>query len=165
MALIKNKKIVPSDAWQHVADNQPVPETGDVVLGLARVLAEPGLLKGQSGKVGIRLDPGDDVHQAKDFLGQVSLVTIHFPKFGDGRGYTKARLLRERFKHQGELRAVGEVLADQLFYMFRCGIDSMELAEGKDVEAALRALEDFSVTYQAATDEPRPLYRRIHRGA
>ncbi len=164
MALIKNKRAVPADGWQYIDDDKPVPETGDVVLGLSRVLAEPALLQGRSGKVGIRLDPADDINAARDFLGQVSLVTIHFPKFGDGRGYTKARLLRERLKYTGEIRAVGEVLADQLFYMLRCGIDSMELVDGKDVNAALRALEDFSVTYQAATDDPRPLYRRAQRG-
>lgn len=165
MALIKNKQVVPNDGWQHVADDQPVPAQGDVVIGLARVLAEPSLLQGRSGQLGLRLEPNDEVQSLAAFLPQLSLVAINFPKFGDGRGYTKARILRERFGYKGELRAVGEVLADQLFYMFRCGIDSMALAAGKDVDAALRALEDFSVTYQAATDEPRPLYRRAQRGA
>jgi uncharacterized protein (DUF934 family) len=92
-------------------------------------------------------------------------VAINFPKFGDGRGYTKARLLRERFAYKGEVRAVGEVLGDQLFYMARCGFDAFALVDGKDTQAALRCLQDFSVTYQAATDEARPLYRRVNRGA
>ena len=72
---------------------------------------------------------------------KVDLVAITFPKFGDGRGYSKARLLRERFGYKGELRAVGEVLGDQLFYMHRCGFDAFELVDGKDVAAALRCLE------------------------
>jgi uncharacterized protein (DUF934 family) len=72
--------------------------------------------------------------------------------------------LRERYGFKGELRAVGEVLTDQLFYMLRCGFDSFLLADGKDTQAALDAFHTFSVTYQGATDDNRPLYRRTHRG-
>jgi uncharacterized protein (DUF934 family) len=72
--------------------------------------------------------------------------------------------LRERYHYQGELRAVGEVLTDQLFYMLRCGFDSFQLADGKDTQAALDAFHTFSVTYQGATDDARPLFRRAHRG-
>jgi uncharacterized protein (DUF934 family) len=112
----------------------------------------------------VRVDPEDELSDAAKLLPKVALVAINFPKFGDGRGYSKARLLRERFGFKGELRAVGEVLADQLQYMLRCGFDAFELAPGKDVAAALHAMRDFSVTYQAATDDPRPLYRRVARG-
>jgi uncharacterized protein (DUF934 family) len=164
MALLKDKKLVKDDPWVYVADNQPIPESGDVIVGYARWDREDGDLSKRNGRLGLRIDPEDDLLQVITHLPKVSVLAISFPKFGDGRGYTKARLLRERYKYQGELRAVGEVLGDQLFFMLRCGFDSFELAAGKDVELALRCFDDFSVTYQAATDDPRPLYRRAHRG-
>jgi uncharacterized protein (DUF934 family) len=164
MALIKDKRVVDNDPWIAVADDQPIPATGDVLISwqrFDRCDIEP---ETRDGRVGLRIAPEDDLLQVITHLPKVSLVAIDFPKFGDGRGYTKARLLRERYQYKGELRAVGEVLADQLFYMLRCGFDSFQLAAGKDTQAALRAFETFSVKYPAATDEPRPLYVRAHRG-
>lgn len=164
MVLIKNKQVVDNDPWTYVADDQPIPETGDIVVGFARFDRDNVTYEERNGRLGLRIDPEDDLLQVITHLPKVGLVAVNFPKFSDGRGYTKARLLRERFHYSGELRAVGEVLADQLFYLSRCGCDAFELAPGKDANAAIRALQDFSVTYQAATDEPRPLYRRAHRG-
>lgn len=164
MVLIKNKQVVEGDAWQYVADDQPVPVDGDVVVGFARYDRDNFDYTKRTGRLGLRIDPEDDLMQVLTHLPKVDLVVITFPKYGEGRGYTKARLLRERFRYEGELRAVGEVLADQLFYMARCGFDAFELAPGKSAEAALRAFETFSVKYQASTDEPRPLYRRVQRG-
>ena len=85
---------------------------------------------------------------------------MNFPKFTDGRGYSSARLLRDRYSFRGEIRAIGDVLQDQLFYMKRCGIDAYALREDKDIVAALASLRDFSETYQAAVDQPQPLFRR-----
>ena len=164
MVLIKDKHIVADDPWTYVADDQPVPPSGDVVVGFARFDRDDFDYDARKGRLGLRIDPEDDLLQVITHLPKVGLITVSFPKFGDGRGYTKARLLRERFNYHGELRAVGEVLSDQLFYMLRCGFDAFELVAGKDVEEALRALEGFSVRYQAATDDPAPLYRRVQRG-
>jgi uncharacterized protein (DUF934 family) len=88
------------------------------------------------------------------------MVAVHFPKFNDGRGYSSARLLRERLGFAGELRAVGDVLRDQLFLLARCGFDSFALRADQDPASALSAFKDFSVRYQAATDEVLPLFRR-----
>jgi uncharacterized protein (DUF934 family) len=165
MALIKGDRIVPDDGFRWFADDQALPAEGNLLVSLARFERDAAALAGHQGKVGLRVDPEDDLSRVVPLLSKVQLVAIHFPKFGDGRGYSKARLLRERHGYRGELRAVGEVLADQLFYMTRCGFDAFELVEGKDVQAALHALKGFSVTYQAATDDPRPLYRRVKRGA
>ncbi len=164
MVLIKDKHVVADDPWTHVADDQPVPATGDVLVGFARFDRDDYDYGARKGRLGLRIDPEDDLMQVVTHLPKIALVAVNFPKFGDGRGYTKARLLRERFGWQGELRAVGEVLSDQLFYMLRCGFDAYELVAGKDVDEALRALEGFSVRYQAATDDPTPLYRRVQRG-
>jgi uncharacterized protein (DUF934 family) len=165
MPLIKNKQLVANDSYTLVADDADLPAAGDVIVGLKRFLADEAALRARGGKVGVRIDPENEVNEAALAVAKADLVALSFPKFGDGRAYSKARLFRERFGYKGELRAVGEVLADQLQYMWRCGIDAFALAEGKDVAAALRAIDDFSVTYQGATDDPRPLYRRVTRGA
>ncbi|MDB4972590.1 MAG: Oxidoreductase in sulfite reduction [Myxococcaceae bacterium] len=164
MALIKDKHLVSDDPWISVADDQPIPDSGDVIVGYARFDREDKDLTLRNGRLGLRIDPEDDLLQVVTHLPKVGVLAINFPKFGDGRGYTKARLLRERYGYKGELRAVGEVLGDQLFFMLRCGFNAFELAPGKNVELALKCFDDFSVTYQAATDDPRPLYRRAHRG-
>jgi uncharacterized protein (DUF934 family) len=164
MALLKDHKVVANDPWLLVKDDQPVPAQGDVILGWARFDREDTDFCAREGRLGFRIDPEDDLLQVITHLPKVELIAIHFPKFGDGRGYSKARLLRERYHFKGELRAVGEVLTDQLFYMLRCGFDSFQLADGKDTQAALDAFQTFSVTYQGATDDARPLFRRAHRG-
>lgn len=164
MALIKHKQLVHNDPWLSIADDQPIPSTGDIIIGYTRFDREDADLSARNGRLGLRIEPEDDLLQLVTHLPKVSLIAINFPKFGDGRGYSKARLLRERYGYKGELRAVGEVLGDQLFYMLRCGFDAFELAPGKDPQLALKCFADFSVTYQAATDDPRPLYRRAHRG-
>ncbi|GEK74144.1 MULTISPECIES: DUF934 domain-containing protein [Halomonas] len=98
-------------------------------------------------------------------LDAAPLVAIDFPKFTDGRGYSIARLLRERHGYQGQIRAIGDVLIDQLFYMSRCGFDAFLLREDQIVEDALNALSTFSRSYQPGTDDPEPLFRRRLREA
>jgi uncharacterized protein (DUF934 family) len=164
MPLLKNRAVVTSDSWTFVKDEEPVPASGDVVLSASRFLREHAALHSRSGRLGALLEPTDDVYELGPHAGQLALVAVNFPKFGDGRGYSHARLLRERYAFTGEVRAIGEVLADQLFYMQRVGFDAFQLVDGKDVNAAIRAFEDFSVTYQADAHEKRPLFRRIARG-
>jgi uncharacterized protein (DUF934 family) len=165
MPLIKHKQLVTDDSYVLVADDAELPAHGDVIVGLKRFLAGEATLRARGAKVGVRIDPEDEVGEAQRALATADLVALSFPKFGDGRAYSKARLFRERFAYKGELRAVGEVLADQLQYMARCGIDAFALSEGKDVAAALRAMDDFTVKYQGDTVDPLPLYRRVTRGA
>ncbi len=164
MPLIKNKQVVANDPWIFVRDGEPVAGSGDALVTLPRFLAEETELLARAGRVGVMLEPTDDITGLVPHVSKLKLIALHFPKFGDGRGYSQARLLRERLGYKGELRAVGEVLGDQLAYMLRCGMDSFYLLDGKDVSAAIRCFDDFSFAYQAATDEPRPLYRRVARG-
>lgn len=91
---------------------------------------------------------------------EAPLIAIDFPRFTDGRGYSIARLLRERHGYGGQIRAVGDVLIDQLFYMSRCGFNAFSLREDQIVEDALRALDSFSLSYQPGTDTTEPLFRR-----
>lgn len=96
-------------------------------------------------------------------LAEAPLIAIDFPAFTDGRGYTLARLLRERHGYAGEIRAIGDVLVDQLFYMSRCGFDALALREDQHLDDALRALGAFSVSYQPAVDVREPLFNRRMR--
>ena len=108
----------------------------------------------------LRLEPTDDPAAVADRLGRVARIEVNFPKFGDGRGYSIARLLRERYGYKGELRAVGEVVRDHLFYMESCGFDAFLLREGEDPVEALTGFEDFSESYSASVTRPLPLFRR-----
>jgi uncharacterized protein (DUF934 family) len=108
----------------------------------------------------VRLEPADDPASIADRLDRVARVEVNFPKFGDGRGYSIARLLRERYGYKGELRAVGEVVRDHLFYMESCGFDAFLLRDGEDPVEALTGFEDFSEAYQASVTRPVPLFRR-----
>lgn len=108
----------------------------------------------------IRLEPTDDPGSVVAELGRVTRVEVNFPKFGDGRGFSIGRLLRERYGYKGELRAVGHITRDHLFFMESCGFDAFELREGEDPHEALAALDDFSESYQASVTRPLPLFRR-----
>ena len=106
------------------------------------------------------LEPTDDPRSLAERLPGLKLIAINFPKYGDGRGYSIARLLRERYGYKGELRAIGVVARDHLQLMVQCGFDSFQLREGEDAQAALAGLEDFTEVYQANAAQPVPLFRR-----
>ena len=106
------------------------------------------------------LEPTDDPALVAGAVGIAGVIAINFPKFGDGRGYSIARLLRERYGYKGELRAVGEVARDHLHAMAQCGFDAFQLREGENPQEALKAFGDFSEQYQATAAQPLPLFRR-----
>ena len=91
--------------------------------------------------------------------GLSSIIALDFPAFKDGRSYSHARILRDRYNYEGELRAIGNVLRDQMFFMLRCGINCFEVTEGKNAEDALKSFNDFTVRYQAAADDAVPIYK------
>lgn len=162
MRVIKGRRVV-DDGWELLAAGAPIPPAGEVIVPLdawARWVEHPD--PARPGRVGVLLKSDQRPEQIAR-RERAPLIAIEFPKFLDGRGYSSARLLRDRLGYRGELRAVGNVLRDQLFYMARCGFDSFALEAGKDIEGALSALDDFSVAYQGASDDPRPLFRRVSR--
>lgn len=106
------------------------------------------------------LGPADDPALLAGAPAAVRVIAVNFPKYGDGRGYSIARLLRERYGYQGELRAIGAVARDHLHAMAQCGFDTFELREGEDAQAALTAFGDFSEAYQANAAQRVPLFRR-----
>lgn len=112
------------------------------------------------GEPGVLLGPADDPEALAGRLDNLAVIAIDFPQFTDGRGYSSARLLRERFGFKGEIRAVGDVFRDNLFYLSRCGFDAFALGEKDDLEASLESFADFSEAYQSSVERPQPLFRR-----
>jgi uncharacterized protein (DUF934 family) len=139
------------DPFTAVGDEQSVPP-GDVIISLARLQAEGEALLGEGRSVGVRLESHEQVEALVYDLPQLSVVALAFPKFGDGRAYSYARLLRERFGFKGEVRAVGDVLREQAGYMVRCGFDAFEPADGSSLEDWQRASQRFRHVYQRAAD-------------
>ena len=112
------------------------------------------------GDIAIWLDSDENVNDIGSDLRQFTLIALNFPVFSDGRSYTNARELRQHLNYEGEIRAIGDVLRDQMFYMARCGFDSFEIRHDQDPDVCLTAFNDFPTGYQSAIDEPNPLFRR-----
>ena len=159
--IILNRQIVP-DSWQFVGENQALPASGNLIVPLAVWREQQIALTQRAGKTGVWLKGSDDPEQlqSNNELINLLLIAVEFAQFVDGRGYSIGRLLRERYGFKGELRAVGDVLRDQLSALTRCGFNSFALKEGKSLEDALKAFDDFSDAYQNAVDQPAPYYRR-----
>jgi len=138
--------------------DQQIPE-GKVVVPLTTWLARKDQLSRRN-DLGVWLDSNEEPEGIAEDLNKLPLIAINFPKFVDGRGYSIARLIRERYQFTGELRAIGDVLLDQLFYMKRCGFNSFALRADRSSEKALAGLNTFSEVYQAGVDQPLPLFRR-----
>jgi len=153
MALLRNAR-VEDDDWVFVADDQPVPTDGPVAVSLARYQAERDRLNGRQDPLGLVLASGETPRAVAGDVGRFALICLDFPKFTDGRAYSAARLLRERFGFQGELRATGNVLRDQLAFMWRCGIDAFEIPDSVNALQWLSALNEISVHLQPAADGP-----------
>ena len=157
--LIKNKRIVP-DSWQLLkpaaeGGTPDVPLPGDWIVPLAIWTEQRTQLSqrsGSSGRCGVLLENTEDPRVLAADFDKLALIAVSFPKFTDGRGYSIARLLR-RLGWKGELRAVGDVLRDQLFYMTRCGFDAFALRADQDAQVALTAFSDFTAPYQPAIDD------------
>lgn len=146
----------------HVPDGRLI-----VPLALWQAQRDALLARADAGVLGVWLGGDDDPHTLTSDLHRLSLIAVDFPRFADGRGYSIATLLRSRLGYGGELRAIGEVLRDQFFFLSRCGFDSLQPAPGRytgaQLQAALRSLHDFSHPYQGAIDQPEPLFRRVAR--
>ena len=138
---------------------------GPTLFPLTVWLARKDEILARSAAAGVWLESGEDPVAIAGDLENLPVIAVNFPKFTDGRSYSTARLLRERYAYRGEIRAIGDVLHDQLFFMKRCGFDAYALRADKDASEALAGLGDFSETYQAAVDQPLPLFRRRENAA
>lgn len=151
--VIRARQVI-EDHWVLIEDGAEIPADVKPLLSL-KALAQSV----PSGEFGLYLNPDDEPEHAQSWFKRVALIAVRFPVFSDGRGYSTATLLR-RLGWQGELRAVGDVLRDQLFYLSRVGFDSFAIREDRSAHEALAALNDFSERYQGAADQPLPLFRR-----
>lgn len=131
--------------------------------GAALVLLTSYLAQPQSAAHGVVVSPTDDPIALAPYLQSVPLIAIDFPVFTDGRGYSIASTLRNRYRYDGDLRAIGDVLIDQLFYLRRVGFSSFALRADQDRDRAVKALRTFSEVYQGAADQPLPAFRRHAR--
>ena len=150
--------IVDDDPWQ-----LDVEADAPLILPLAawRERQSVEVLEGRAMSAdGLLLQVDDEPEDLQPFLASLPLIAIDFPSFRDGRGYSQAYLLRTRLGWQGELRAVGDVLRDQLSHMRQCGFDSFAVREDKSAADALKGLQGMSVLYGRSVIEPRPLFRR-----
>lgn len=141
------------DEWRHLDDREPVPEADAVTVSWARWQESDAALSARRSRLGLRLPNTAPVERLAAAVGRLDLVVLEFPKFTDGRAYSQARLLRGRLGFEGELRASGEVLRDQLLFMRRCGFNSFVVGERAVREDWAKAFGEFDVFYQPAQDE------------
>jgi uncharacterized protein (DUF934 family) len=146
MQIIKDEQII-DDTWSYVEDDAEL-KAGDICVSLARWKKDKPVLLNHDGKVGVRLAPADSVADIADDLKDIQLIELNFPSFGDGRCFSHAWLLRRRYHYQGELRASGQCLPDQAYYLSRVGVNAFNFAKAEDLPVALSALNDFTVNYQ-----------------
>ena len=158
MQIIKDRQII-EDHWIHLDDDTNI-VAGDITVSLTRWQTEHESLIQHEGRLGLRLSGDDPLEEIVPDLANFSLMVLIFPAFTDGRCYSFARLLRDRYDYAGEIRAQGDILMDQLFYMSQSGINSFELANPEQMDDAMAAFDDFSENYQATALKPEPLYRR-----
>ena len=145
------------DPFTSVADDQDI-VPGDVIISLARFQTEGDRLLSEGRAVGVRIEPAEEVEALAYDLPRLAVVAVAFPKYRDGRGYTSARILRERLGFKGEIRAVGEVLREQAGFMVRCGVDAFEPADGATPDQWAHAVTRHRHVYQRAADARPPAF-------
>ena len=161
--VIRQNQLVSEDAWQVVRldeDGNLPSYQQPALLPLAEWQALVAAGEGSDHLAPWLASDTELTPELGEALADAPLLGVDFPNFNDGRGYTIARLMRERFGYQGEIRAIGDVLVDQLHYMSRCGISAFALRDDQYVEDALHALSSFSVSYQTSVDQKTPLFAR-----
>jgi uncharacterized protein (DUF934 family) len=161
MPLVKGGKIS-DDPFVHVADGAELPPERNLQVPAARFLENPESLFARPGKVAVIWPNSRDVDDLLPHLDRVGGVALVFPTFRDGRAYSQARLLRERYLYRGELRATGQVLRDQFVFMLRAGFDAFEVKKQADAEAFAQTVRRYSVFYQPTGDgQITALHRRM----
>jgi uncharacterized protein (DUF934 family) len=166
--LIKNNALV-NDEWTvlrlhegEAADSINVP-AGKVIVPLPVWNCQHEALQGRK-ELGLWLASFERAEDIPDDIQRFPVIAVDFHKYTDGRGYTLAYRLRKQYGYRGELRAMGDILRDQLFFLRRVGFDTFAVRADKDINDALNGLKDFSLSYQASTDIAQPLFRRVERG-
>jgi phosphoadenosine phosphosulfate reductase len=165
MLLIKNGETV-TDNFVALADDEAVPGEGGIVASATRFLADPDAFAQRSAPTGVAWPNNRPVGELSPYLDKLNLVTLSFPTFRDGRAYSQARQLRERYRYAGELRGTGDVLRDQFLFFLRAGFNSLEIRKDADADAFQKAVSRYSMFYQDTADgRPTAAITRIARSA
>ena len=147
------------DTWALVATSDAeIPSAKKIIVPLKVWQEKPAALNGKV--VGVWLDSADDPAVLASDINNLPIIAVNFPTFKDGRGYSAAYLLRTRYNYTGELRAIGDIQRDQLFYLKRVGFNAFAVRADKDIDAALKSFNDFSDVYQGSVVQTSPLFRR-----
>jgi uncharacterized protein (DUF934 family) len=161
MPLLKSGKIV-DDVWAFVEDGRELSPGGCISVTLGRFLSEHDQLLHRNRSIGVRLNVGDDPALLAAHLGDIPMIELQFPKYTDGRAFSQAQLLRQRLGYKGEVRAIGQVLRDQLRLMIRTGFDAMVIEEA-DAEAVYEfSAHEFTEAYQAGGDARETIFQKRH---
>ncbi len=140
------------DRFERLADDDAFPQSGGVLVSLARFESEKDSLFARDGELGVWLQSSESPVAIAGDLDRLALVALDFPVFSDGRSYSSARLLRERYGFKGELRAIGDVLCEQFDFMLRSGFDSLEVQSPNAIEELNRVVREVRVVYQRTAD-------------
>ena len=164
MPLVKSGQII-EDRYVRALDDAPIPDGVPVIVPAARFLADAAELVARDAPIGVLWPNDRRVAELEPWLDELSLIALVFPKFRDGRAYSQARLLRERYGYRGELRATGDVLRDQFQFLLRAGFDLFEVKKPADAHVFAAAAARYSVFYQPSADgRPPALRRRLQHG-
>jgi uncharacterized protein (DUF934 family) len=150
MQVIKDQQII-DDNWQSLADDAEL-SAGDISVSLSRWQQEKSALLTHDGKLGIRIKPADTVADFAEDLDKIALVELDFPDFADGRLFSQAWLLRCRYGYKGEIRATGNYMPDQVFYLSRVGVNAFKPVKAEQLTIELGYLHDFTVKYQPSVN-------------
>jgi uncharacterized protein (DUF934 family) len=165
MARLIKDRVIADDQWELIrepidADALRALSGRNVILPLSSWLELHEAQPSHQGLLGVWLKNTELPESITPWLPRIPLIALDFPVFTDGRAYSSARELRQNLGFEGELRAIGDVLCDQLFYMSRCGFNAFAMRADQDLEAAVRRFDDFKDAYQASVLNPEPLFRR-----
>ncbi len=159
MKLIKQHKII-EDSWIPLADDAPLSD-GQIIVSYARWQQDKDkILQRSSGQVGITISAEDDVNSLAEALDKIALICLQFDKFNDGRSFSQARWLKDKYGFKGELRASGAFIQDQILALLKVGIDAFAVPDDFTLETFQSAMHEVSVQYQTSALEPTPLFRR-----
>lgn len=159
MPLIKNARWI-EDRYARISDDAPVPDARALILSAGRLLAGARDILARRGPTGVIWPNDRDIGELVPYLDRLALIALVFPAFKDGRAYSQARALRERYGFRGELRATGDVLRDQFLFLHRAGFDAFEVRKPEDAKAFWDALQRYNVFYQPAADGAASALRR-----
>ena len=148
------------DSWTLLNEDSESLPSGDILLSYSQWQTFSDQLDSHDGSVGVIIEGNADIEDIIEPLLKLPLIAINFPKFVDGRAFSSARLIRERYEYTGEIRAVGGFIRDQLYYLSRCGFNAFKFDDFVDLTESAKSLQDFSEAYQVSVDQESPLFRR-----